>query len=65
MKAVFVGIGHDGVVLFWIADPHNGQGNVKSDVNLMVLRILVEAGVEIPYPQRVVHQAQALASSPS
>jgi small-conductance mechanosensitive channel len=54
------GFGADGLdllVLFWIADPHNGQGNVKSDVNLMILRTLTDAGVQIPYPQRVVHQA--------
>jgi small-conductance mechanosensitive channel len=41
-------------VLFWIADPENGQGSVKSDVNLALLRSLNAAGVEIPYPQRVV-----------
>ena len=41
-------------VLFWIADPENGQGSVKSDVNLALLRTLNAAGIEIPYPQRVV-----------
>jgi small-conductance mechanosensitive channel len=39
---------------FWISDPENGQGNVRSDVNLALLRALGEAGVEIPFPQRVV-----------
>jgi small-conductance mechanosensitive channel len=39
---------------FWIADPENGQGNVRSDVNLALLRALNAAGVEIPFPQRVV-----------
>jgi small-conductance mechanosensitive channel len=50
------GFGADGLDLqigFWIRDPENGQGNVKSDVNLAILRTLNEAGVEIPYPQRV------------
>jgi small-conductance mechanosensitive channel len=42
---------------FWIRDPENGQGNVKSDVNLAILRTLDEAGVEIPFPQRVVRNA--------
>jgi small-conductance mechanosensitive channel len=42
---------------FWIRDPENGQGNVKSDVNLAILRTLKEAGVEIPFPQRVVRNA--------
>ncbi len=44
-------------IAFWIADPENGQNNVKSDVNLAVLRLLDAAGVQIPYPQRVVRQA--------
>ena len=44
-------------VSFWIRDPENGQGNVRSDVNLAILRVLTEAGVEIPYPQRVVRSA--------
>jgi small-conductance mechanosensitive channel len=49
--------GADGLELeigFWIRDPQNGQGNVKSDVNLAILRTLDAAGVAIPYPQRVV-----------
>ncbi len=55
------GFGADGLDLqvgFWIRDAENGQGNVKSDVNLAILRALNEAGVEIPYPQRVVHSAR-------
>jgi small-conductance mechanosensitive channel len=47
----------DGLTLqlgFWIGDPENGQGNVRSDVNLRVLAKLNELGVEIPFPQRVV-----------
>jgi small-conductance mechanosensitive channel len=42
-------------VQFWIRDPENGQGNVKSAVNLAVLDVLNREQVEIPYPQRVVH----------
>ena len=41
---------------FWIRDPENGQGSVKSAVNLVVLDVLKAAGVEIPYPQRVLHR---------
>jgi small-conductance mechanosensitive channel len=37
---------------WWIADSYNGTGNVKSDVNLAILRALNEAGVDIPFPQR-------------
>ena len=40
---------------FWIRDPENGLGNVKSEVNLAVLEVLKREGVEIPFPQRVVH----------
>jgi len=47
--------GMDIVLSFWIADPENGQGNVKSDVNLAVLDVLDAEGVDIPFPQRVVH----------
>ena len=42
-------------VMFWILDPENGQGNVRSDVNLAVLALLNAEGVTIPFPQRVLH----------
>ncbi len=50
-------LGADGLeykLLFWIADPQLGQLNVRSEVNLRVLRGLRAAGIEIPFPQRVV-----------
>ncbi|MEO7639999.1 MAG: mechanosensitive ion channel domain-containing protein, partial [Ramlibacter sp.] len=50
--------GADGLefsLLFWISDPANGQLNVRSDINLRILKGLQEAGIDIPYPQRVVH----------
>lgn len=50
--------GSDGLELtlfFWIMDPENGSGGVRSDVNLAVLRTLKGLNVEIPYPQRVMH----------
>ena len=49
--------GADGLTLtvhFWIIDPENGLGGVRSDVNLAILRCLTAEGVEIPYPQRVI-----------
>jgi small-conductance mechanosensitive channel len=57
--AQLAGFGADGLDLsvgFWIGDPENGQGNVRSAVNLALLRSLNAQGVSIPYPQRVVHQ---------
>jgi small-conductance mechanosensitive channel len=57
--ALLSGFAADGLELtlaFWISDPNNGQGNVRSAVNLAILRTLNESGVEIPFPQRVVRQ---------
>lgn len=57
-----VNFGADGLefrVLYWIDDPQNGQLNVRSDVNLRILRALRQAGIDIPYPQRVLHVRQA------
>jgi small-conductance mechanosensitive channel len=56
-----VRFGADGLefrLLFWIADPQNGSGGVVSEVNLRVLKGLRAAGIDIPYPQRVVHMVQ-------
>ncbi len=52
----FAADGLDLTIAFWIADPENGTGGVRSDVNLAVLRTLDEMGVEIPFPQRVMRQ---------
>jgi small-conductance mechanosensitive channel len=57
MLTAFAADGLELTVAFWIADPENGQNNVRSDVNLVILRTLAEAGVEIPFPQRVMRQA--------
>jgi small-conductance mechanosensitive channel len=40
---------------YWIADPENGQLGLRSDINLAILRALREHGIEIPFPQRVLH----------
>jgi len=53
----FAADGLELTVVFWIGDMENGQGNVRSDVNLALLRCLGERDVEIPFPQRVVRQA--------
>ncbi len=53
----FAADGLELTVVFWIADPENGQGNVRSSVNLALLRTLNQAGIEIPFPQRVLRRA--------
>jgi small-conductance mechanosensitive channel len=39
---------------FWIGDPEEGTGNVRSDVNLGIWQSFREHGIEIPFPQRQV-----------
>jgi small-conductance mechanosensitive channel len=51
MLSAFAADGLELTVSFWVADPDNGQGNVKSAVNLVVLRLLGESGIEIAYPK--------------
>ena len=51
--SAFASDGLELTIAFWIADPENGQGNARSEVNLAILRTLEAAGVEIPFPQRV------------
>jgi small-conductance mechanosensitive channel len=40
---------------YWMADPENGQQNLRSRINLGILASLRSHGIDIPYPQRVVH----------
>ena len=40
---------------YWITDPENGQLNLRSLINLAILQALREHGIDIPYPQRVLH----------
>jgi small-conductance mechanosensitive channel len=47
--------GLDFVLTVWIADPGAGVLPLRSALNLAILAGLREAGIEIPYPQRVVH----------
>jgi small-conductance mechanosensitive channel len=57
-SAALSAFGSDGLEFtlgYWIADPENGQLNVRSDINLAILRALRENRIDIPYPQRIVH----------
>ena len=63
--SAFAADGLELTVNFWIADPENGQGQVRSNVNLALLRALTERGIEIPFPQRVMHPAPATFGGPA
>ncbi len=56
LLSAFATDGLELTISFWLADTENGQNNLRSDVNLAVLRALNESGVGIPFPQRVVRQ---------
>jgi small-conductance mechanosensitive channel len=51
---------------YWIADPENGQLNIRSLVNRAILQSLRDNSIQIPFPQRVLHMKTPLtAPSPS
>lgn len=53
--------GSDGLeftVGYWITDPENGSLNLKSLINLDILKALRQHHIEIPFPQRVLHTPQ-------
>ena len=55
----FAADGLELTISFWISDPHNGQGGVRSEVNLTILRLLNHFKIDIPFPQRVLHTVPA------
>ena len=57
-KCLMRGFGDNSVDLelrFWIDDPSNGVGNIKSDVLLAIWDLFKENEIEIPFPQRDIH----------
>lgn len=56
-RVLLLNFGDNGIEIelgFWIDDPQEGTGGVRSEVNLAILKLCREKGVEIPYPQREV-----------
>lgn len=51
--------GIDLVLAVWISDPEEGELSLRSDLNWVIWETFQREGVEIPYPQRVVHMAQS------
>jgi len=57
-SAALSAFGADGLEFtlgYWIADPENGQLNLLSLINRQVLAAFREQGINIPFPQRVMH----------
>lgn len=61
--AFLAGFGDNGINLemsVWIADPENGQLNLRSAINRRILEAFGANGIRIPFPQREVRQVGAL-----
>jgi small-conductance mechanosensitive channel len=59
---LLVAFAADGIELelgFYIADPENGQANLRSDIAQDIWREFKRCGVQVPFPQRVIHFAKA------
>ncbi len=48
----------------WIADPGNGTGPLRSEINLAIWREFRQAGISIPFPQREVRILGGVQNAP-
>ena len=48
---------------YWMTDPEKGQQNLRSLVNIAILQSLRQHGIEIPFPQRVIHTRLSVAEA--
>ncbi|MDR1849959.1 MAG: mechanosensitive ion channel [Zoogloeaceae bacterium] len=51
----FADSGIDLELSFWVRDPEKGTGGLRSQVNLAIWRNFRDEGIDIPFPQCVVH----------
>ena len=57
-SALLTAFGADGLeftLSYWIEDPHQGLQGLRSSINKEILASFRAHGIEIPFPQRVVH----------
>jgi small-conductance mechanosensitive channel len=40
---------------YWVDEQQAGLLTLKSEINIRILQLLQAEGIEIPYPQRVIH----------
>ena len=67
-SAALSAFGADGLEFtlgFWIADPENGALGLRSQINVAILQALRAHGIDIPYPQRVVHLPMTATQNPA
>ncbi|MFA5081835.1 MAG: mechanosensitive ion channel domain-containing protein [Hydrogenophilaceae bacterium] len=60
-RVLLTGFGDNGINMelrIWMMDPEEGLGRLKSDINWAIWEAFQREGIEIPFPQRVVHMAQ-------
>lgn len=60
-RVMLIGFGESGIDLemrVWITDPEEGLTRLRSDINWAIWEGFQKDGIEIPFPQRVVHIAQ-------
>ncbi|MDQ5879066.1 MAG: hypothetical protein QG638_1801 [Pseudomonadota bacterium] len=61
--AIVVAFGENGIDLelgFWIKDPGEGTGAIRSEINLAIWRSFRANGIEFPFPQREVRILNAM-----
>ena len=60
-RVLLTGFGDNGINMelrIWMMDPEEGLGRLKSDINWAIWEAFQREGIEIPFPQRVVHMIE-------